>query len=119
MLTFLFAWMGSMLFWGGYVFASIFVGTMLLRLIAKRTYKWIKTGERPVAMGTCTVPCDLPATILAGIAVYLFWPFILVGLALYFGAKILLIKFFWSSFKVVFNAVDKSIPNVKVETNNY
>jgi len=110
MIEFMFGVLGSVVFWIGFFVVSFFAGTLVLKRIAKKAYGFIM-GERDSAFyysmdGGCWV-----ALIILLIGIYLFWPIILVVLAIGFIVKHIL----WRSFCNVVKFVDSIIPNIKFE----
>ena len=105
--------LGSVIFWIGFFVVSFFIGTMLLKRMAPRLFKFITTGKDMVWDIS-----DMDDKIIRGfliffilISIYIFWPIILGVLILYF-----MIKFFiWGSFKKAVIAIDSKMPTISFD----
>ena len=106
MLSFLFGWMGSFLFWAAYVVIGLFVGTILCRHCDCLT--WVKTGK---GRDGCSVPD--PGELFLPFLFYLVWP---VGVVCVFAWYIVKFgsKFLIYVLRVSISATEKAIPKFKI-----
>ena len=103
--------LSSLFFWAGFLAISLFIGTILTKNIAQRTWNWIRTGE--------TTGADMGFEyVIVLIANYLCWPLVLVG----FIIKFIIEYIIWNIMKLTVNvmkgivlSVDKIIPNIKID----
>lgn len=109
MIGFLFASLGSLMFWAVYFMISLFVGTFFIRKFAPRTLHYIKTGY--FSRG-----CDSKWEYIAvAVSNYLFWPFILIGVLFAIAWKFVTESLIAPAFRAVFNFADKVTPNIDVK----
>ena len=107
MFTFLFGWMGSLMFWVLYLTVALFAGTAVLRVMAPNTYRYITTGY-------CR-GYDIPICLITlAITVYLFWYVFALGLLVVFSVKVLFGKILGTSLRQAIKFADKTIPHVDI-----
>ena len=87
MFTFMFAVLGSVVFWIFFFLVSFVVGSILLKHVAPTAWKTIKDGKRPYSKRWTSLRVDIASVAIAIVSVYLFWPFILVGIVFWFAIK--------------------------------
>ena len=109
MINFMFAVLGSTLFWVGFFVVGFFVGTLVLKKVAKSIYDFIIGKEEYNPFGPYCV--DYVPIVAILLLCYLFWPVILLVLSIGFIVK----HIFWKSFCKAVKSVDSIIPTVKFE----
>jgi hypothetical protein len=112
MIGFLFAFLGSGLFWVFYAVVSFFVGSILIKQFAPHTYTFITTGE---------VEYEYETAFYVMIAMFhmIFWQIEIVCLALAFVVKyschLFFGKLFWPLFCKGVKASASSIPRIRID----
>jgi hypothetical protein len=102
---FLLEWMGGLVFWGGvYGAAGMVVGTVLLRNMARETYRWIKTGER----GFCDSAFEY---CIVALVIYLLWPILAVGAVFVMAVRYLVGPMLRKAIKTV----DSAVPHIEIK----
>lgn len=87
MLSFIFSVLGSLIFWAVFFLCSLIIGSTLLKHIAPCAWEAIKTGKMGMSKEWPSLKASAGLAVFAIIGVYLFWPIILVGVALWFVSK--------------------------------
>ena len=110
MSEFMFSVLGSVIFWILFFVVGFFAGTMVLKRINKKVFDFL-IGKRgcPFDESSCMGELDWVRLIFLLIVIYLFWPIILVVLAIGFIIKHVL----WKSFCSGVKAVDSVIPDIQ------
>lgn len=103
MISFMFGVLGSFIFWGGFFIVGMFAGTFTLKKIAPSCYKYIITQGK-----VNEDYLDVFEVVFIIMAIYLFWPFIVVCLGIWFLSKLFIAKPFCTFVKFI----DKNTPTV-------
>jgi len=106
MIEFMFGVLGSGVFWILFFIVGFFAGTLVLKRVAKKTYRFITTGE---GHGWYAGQVNGMSLVIILLAVYLFWPVILTALAIGLIVK----HVFWKSFCNGVKGVDSIIPDIQ------
>ncbi len=118
MISFMLAVLGSVTFWIVYFGLSLFVGTLLYRYCAPKSYNWL--------VNDICQPCEDDTVFSEGykesrelerawhtiwmiIFFYIFWPFISIAITIGFIFKNVLFKSFIGIIKII----DKNIPDIQ------
>ena len=105
MFSFMFGVLGSFIFWGVYFLISLIAGTMIVKEVAPRTWKFISTGHRR------DYELMLFEVLIIVLCIYTFWPIVsLYYLAIFMGRHLL-----WTPFCFIVNLVDKNIPKISIK----
>lgn len=118
MFGFMFAVLGSIVFWVCYFILSLFFGTFFLKKIAPLSYETFKTGVRPMSNEWKRLKADAFGIFLMTLLCYVFWIFILIyfffeGIIVYIiiPAGIIIGK----SFRHIFLFVDGALSKVDIK----
>lgn len=125
---FLFAWMGSLMFWVGYGALTLVIGTMLTRALMPNVMRIFRGDyERRDKDGDWVIIDDkshdrkyiyLSDMIAAVVGLFIFWPVVLPIVLGWWFLKIVVYKMIVVSTLIVFSKivkhVDKVIPNISV-----
>ena len=104
MVTFMLGVLSSVIFWVGFFFIGLFIGTVVLKFVAPRSYRYITTKQT-------TGYDDKAEYVFITILIFSLWPFVLVGLI--FGAVMKFIL--WGAFSKLVVSVSKIIPKINFE----
>jgi hypothetical protein len=109
-MTFLFAVLGSVMFWIGYVFITVFIGTLLFKHLMPVLYNGIISGWSIYKFEN---KFDEQFSIIVAciICLYLFWPVLLIIVIFKFILKILW-KTFWKFFTKTVIKIDQNLPEI-------
>ena len=116
MITFLFAWLGSTIFWVAYAVATIFVGTYLLRRTSPESITFLRTGQAEYVSrdgSSCTV--DNGDIAFEIVVIFIFWPVLLVVVGIWYLGKFIGYIFkhiVWGLVKSTILFADKNMPNM-------
>jgi hypothetical protein len=112
MFGFLFAFLGSGLFWIGYAVVSFFVGSILIKQFAPYTYTFITTGKAEHSYDTASY-------VMLAMFHMVFWQIEIVCLAIAFVTKyscrLFFVKLFWPLFCRGVKASAGSIPRIRLD----
>ena len=102
MTNFMFAVLGSVTFWAVYLVLSMFVATILLKLLAKDAYSYVTDGDRHSDYDSGEYCCVV-------IAFIIFWQIILAVVVLW----ALVSKALWPLICKTITSIDKVLPTTK------
>ena len=108
MLSFMFAVLGSVIFWVVYVIVGLFVGPMTLKKFASRTWRFITTGEKHWCL------CWMDVIVIT-IGHVILWPLTIIGFGFHFFFKYVITFVVWKPFFKLLTYIDKITPDVKIE----
>jgi hypothetical protein len=109
MFSFLFAFLGSGLFWILYFVVSFFIGSILIKYLAKDTYRFIM-GNNPDAW-----PIEKFVYLCIILLNMIFWPIVVAGVITGLAFKLFFGKIVWPLFCKGVQASVSAIPNIKFE----
>lgn len=110
MTSFLFACLGSVVFWGVYFLATLFIGTMVLKYLAPKTFRFIVAGQKELWS-------LIPDMVLIAISIYLFLPFIIICLAIKLLFRLMFRKLLGPACKRAIMFADSVNPSLEVKWN--
>ena len=119
MINFMFAVLGSTLFWTGFFVIGMVIGTLLFRNCAPKCYNWLVHDKwADYNSGTAFSEFDkdhmqderVIFTFVVILTFYVFWPIALIFFAIKFIVKNLL----FNSFIKIVKTIDKTIPDIKI-----
>ena len=113
----MFGVLGSLLFWAIYLLVSFFVGSVLLKHIAPLTWKTIKTGKRPGSTQFSGLKANPILMVLMFLVTYIFWPFLLLGIIIFFTVKLTVKHIIWPGLRKSVIATEGFIPDIDVKFN--
>lgn len=108
MMSFMFAVLGSFVFWGVFGLIGLIIGTMFLKRMAPKTWEFVTTGEK-----TCSL--WWPDLIVILIVCYVFWPVVALGFGVYLFVKYVLKWIAWTPFCTLVKFIDKNTPTIDVK----
>ncbi len=108
MFGFMFAVLGSGIFWLVYFALNFVIGSVMIRHMAPKAFRWITTGKKPG---------DEFESVLGVVLIMIFWQVILAFLITYYALKIPLVYVVWPIFKQGVTATNKVIPDIKIIRN--
>jgi len=106
MLSFMFAVLGSTLFWVLFIVVGFFAGCLTLRFMAPKTYRRITKEHRL----RDEIDDPVPGFVIL-VAVFLFWPIFLIGAIICF----LIRKIFWPLLCKSIAATASIIPDIEIK----
>jgi len=113
MINFTFAVLGSGIFWVLYFALSFFVGTVLLKKLAPRTFRYI-TSVYVYSFDEFDVindEFDVINMIFILPTLFIFWPIVLIVGGLYLLVK----HIFWGGFCEAVKKIDASMPEIVIK----
>jgi len=113
MISFMFGVLGSILFWVCFFIVGFFMGTLLLKRIARNTFAFVTGKQSTICPGmedTMTIPTWILLFIIL-FFIYTCWPIILFLLMIGFIIK----NVFWKSFCSTVKWADEIIPNIEIK----
>ena len=105
-MSFMFGVLGSVLFWVVFIGVGFFVGCLLLRHLAPKRYNSIVNNHR-----ICDAWGDPVAAFFLLIAVFLFWPIVLVAVIAIFVIR----KVLWPMFCKSIKATASLVPEIQIK----
>ncbi len=104
-MTFLFGVLGSVAFWVSFFAVGLFIGSLLMKHFAPKTFHFVSTGERSSSY-------DVPGEyVIIAFTYLIFWPVIL------FGAVVGLIfsKIFWPLLCKAIKTSISLVPDIEIK----
>ena len=105
MFSFMFAVLGSVIFWVVWVLISLIAGTVTLKAITTQTWRFVTTGYKSSYL-------LLPEVIVIVLVCYLFWPLVALGFGIYYFITFVSEHLFWKPFCKMVKLIDKPIKHI-------
>ena len=115
-MSFMIGVLGSVMFWVGFFVVGFFAGSLLIKHVAPHVYKFITDPNLDEDKQGCELwTQDKFGYVMIIIAIYLFWPFIIVGVIAYFATKLFFTKIAWPLFLNGFKASVSMVPDIEIK----
>ena len=107
-MTFMIGVLGSVVFWVVYFVMGFFCGSLLIKYIAPKTYRFIMTGRG-------SRDCGIDDHVFIALFNMLFWPLIIIAVVMWFAMKLFVTKIAWPLFRKGVKASVGLVPDIEIK----
>ena len=114
-MSFLIGVLGSVVFWIIFFIIEFFIGSVIMKYVAPKTYKYILTGNCQLGSWDTDRYSTPQDYIITAILIMIFSPIIIIFKVVMFCIKIVFVRILWPSFRSAVKASAESVPEFEIK----